>query len=289
MIDTIVNQKINQIHLYTKRLMQVNLLGNARSSVKGTGIEFDQLRDYQIGDDVRALDWNSSARMNKLLVKQFIDEKRRTLILALDISASSFFGSDKHIKYDVISHIAGIISYAAYLSNDEVALILFDSEVQVYIPPAKGRSHTHLILKRIFSAKNGNSSTNINCMLEFVMRLRKKNAMLVLISDFIDTELDSKINIVNRIYDLIAVRVNDAFEKYLPVNALFTVRDFETDQECIIDSRNYIKNSLNIFLKDRLENQTKYFMNNNITVFDIKNSVVLLDQIIHFFKTRSYR
>ena len=146
-----VSEKIKHITLFTKRLMRVNLLGHSRSLVKGSGLEFDQLRDYQIGDDVRAIDWNSSARMNKLLVKQFNDERHRTLIVALDISASSFYGSHDVLKQTILSQIAALIGYAGFLGKDEVGLILFSDRVECYIPLRKGKAHIQLILEKIFS------------------------------------------------------------------------------------------------------------------------------------------
>ena len=124
------SERIKHITLFTKRLMRVNLFGHARSLVKGSGLEFDQLRDYHTGDDVRAIDWNSSARMNKLLVKQFNDERHRTLIIALDISASTFYGTNDTLKQTITSQIAALISYAGFLGKDEVGLNLFSTQIE---------------------------------------------------------------------------------------------------------------------------------------------------------------
>lgn len=282
----LVAEKIKHIELYTKRLMQINLLGHARSSVKGSGLEFDQLRDYQIGDDVRALDWNSSARMNKLLVKQFHDERHRTIIVALDISASCLYGSDQILKHDVLAHIAGIISYAGQLGKDEVGLILFTDNIELYIPPRKGRAHTQLLLEKIFSAQKKDAKTSLNTVLDHIMKLRKKNAMVFLISDFIDDNFEQKLGCVARLCDLIAIRVADEFEKTFPVAGFITVQDSESKSLHYIDARSAKNNSLNYFLNNRLDHQKKLFNKHRVDVLDIKINAQLIDQLVHFFKLR---
>ncbi len=280
-----VAQKIKNIELYTKRLMHLNLLGHSRSLVKGSGLEFDQLRDYQIGDDVRAIDWNSSARMNKLLIKQFTDERYRTIIIALDISASVFYGSDELLKHDILARIAGIISFAGQLGKDEVGLILFTDTVELYIPPHKGKKHVHAILEKIFSAQQKHARTNINCVLEYIAKLRKKNAMVFLISDFIDEHFEQKLSLVARLCDVIAVRMIDDFEENFPIGGLITVHDSETQQAYIIDARGKNK-AIDYFLQERLAEQKKLFNKYGVDVLDIHSKTLLIEKLIHFFKLR---
>lgn len=278
-----VAQKVKNIELYTKRLMQVNLLGHSRSLVKGSGLDFDQLRDYQIGDDVRALDWNSSARMNRLLIKQFNDERHRTVIVVLDISSSCLYGSQIG-KHEILAQIAAIISYAGQLGKDDVGLILFTDTVELYIPPKKGRSHIQMILEKIFSAQQKDARTNISAVLEYIARLKKKNAMVFLISDFIDDNFEHKLSLVSRLCDLIAIRITDDYEQKFPVSGLITMQDSETKLLQVIDTRS--SHMLEDFLQLRLEQQRKIFTKNRVDVLDITNKTILIDRLIHFFKGR---
>lgn len=277
-----VSEKIKHIQLFTKRLMRINLLGHSRSLVKGSGLEFDQLRDYQIGDDVRALDWNSSARMNKLLVKQFNDERHRTLIIVLDISASSFFGTNNALKQTVLSQIAAIISYAGFLGKDEVGLVLFSNQVEYYIPPRKGKAHIQIILEKVFSAQKKNCTTSLNSALDHVIKMRKKNAMVFLISDFIDEEFEQKLSLCAQLCDVIAIRVLDKAERIFPASGLITVRDSESGQMQVINSR-----EINVTLAQRAEHQKKVLNNSRVDVLDIDGAGQPIEQLIHFFRIRN--
>lgn len=285
----IVAHKIKQIEIHTKRLMKINLLGSARSRVKGSGLEFDQLRDYEIGDDVRAIDWNSSARNNKLLIKQFNDERQRTIIIALDISESCFFGSDSFLKEDILAHCAAIISYAAMMNKDEVGLVLFNEKVHVYIPPAKGKAHVQLILEKIFSAQAQKHATNIEIVLDHLASLRKKNALVFLISDFLSADFEQKLTIAARIYDIIAIRMIDEFEKQFPVSGLLRMYDSETQNMHILNMRNKKKNDVNSYLQNRLEEQNNVFKKHRIDLLDVTYQQEPIDQLISFFKTRALR
>lgn len=276
-----VSEKIKHITLFTKRLMRLNLLGHSRSLVKGSGLEFDQLRDYQIGDDVRAIDWNSSARMNKLLVKQFNDERHRTLIIALDISASSFYGSQDVLKQTILSQIAALISYAGFLGKDEVGLILFSDQVECYIPMRKGKAHIQLILEKIFSAQKKNCATSLACALDHIIKLRKKNAMVFLISDFIDEGFDQKLSLCAQLCDVIAIRMLDAAERNFPADGLITVKDSESDQINVISSR-----SMSAVLQQRADYQKKILNSYRVDVLDVSYTVQPLEQLIHFFRIR---
>ena len=286
---TIVAHKIKQIEFHTKRLMQVNLLGQARSRVKGSGLEFDQLRDYQMGDDVRAIDWNSSARNNKLLIKQFNDERQRTVIIALDISHSCFYGSDVQLKEDLLAQFAAIISYAAMVNKDEVGLLLFNQKVHLYIPPAKGRAHVQLILEKIFSAEPQSGETNLEVALDYLASLRKKNAMVFLISDFITCTFEPKLAIAARMYDIVAISMLDELEKRFPVSGLIRVHDNETNKTHLLDMRSKKNNDLNALLHARLEDQQKIFNRYRIDLLEVSNNGQPIDQLISFFKTRALR
>lgn len=285
----IVAHKIKQIEIHTKRLMQVNLLGQSRSRIKGSGLDFEQLRDYHMGDDVRAIDWNSSARNNKLLIKQFNDERQRTIIIALDISQSCFYGSDAFFKEDLLAECAALISYAAMMQKDEIGLILFSDTVHLYIRPAKGKSHAQLILEKIFSVHAQAGETNISVTLDYLLALRKKNAFVFLISDFISSDFDQKLPLAARLYDLIAIRCIDNFEKNLPSAGFLRMVDSETQQMHTLDVRKKRSGALNDHLHERIESQNNLFKKCRVDLLDVQANNAAIDQLISFFKTRAIR
>lgn len=277
-----VQHQIRAIQLYTKRLMQANLFGRSKSMQKGDSLEFDQIRDYQLGDDVRSLDWKSSARINKLLVKQFYEEKHCTILIALDISASTFFGSEHNLKIASARQIAALLSYAAFLSKDEVGLLLFSEDKEWYIPPRMGKDHIYSILQKIFSFEPQKKQTNLAVVLDSITRLRKKNMMLFIISDFIDTEFEKQLALVAQQHDTIAIRIADLVEYKFDVPGLITVQDCETNQEIIIKAGPQLAD----FLKERMAHQKKICIKNRVDVLDIILQKPAIDQLIHFFQLR---
>lgn len=280
---TDVPQQIRAIQLYTKRLMQANLFGHSRSTKKGDGLEFDQIREYQLGDDVRSIDWNSSARMNKLLVKQFYDDRQRSLIIALDISASCFFGSDSHLKITRARQAAALLSYAAFLSKDQVGLFLFTDTQEWYIPPRAGRAHIQEVLEKIFLFEPVQKQTCLSAVLEKITQLRRKNMMFFIISDFIDRDFEKQLSSVAMRYDTIAVSVADQREHLFQIPGLITVQDSETGQEYIIKTGQ----DLSQVLQKRIQDQQQLFMKNRIDVLTLNAQKPIIDQLIHFFQLRA--
>ena len=144
-----VVKKIKHIEICTRRLLSGSFIGENSSAIKGSGLEFDQLREYQQGDDVRFIDWNSSARMNKLLIKQYVEQRSRTIVIAVDVSASANFGTAKENKRDVMAQIGATLSLVAGYAKDNIALLLFTDQVELFIPPGKGRNHMHHIVEQL--------------------------------------------------------------------------------------------------------------------------------------------
>jgi len=145
-----LRRKIRQIEIYTRRLLTSSLVGDSRSAVRGSGFEFDQIREYRAGDDVRFIDWNASARINELLVKEFIEERSRTIILCVDVSLSSFFGSGTADKKQTMAEIASVLALVAGRGKDRIGLMLFSDTVELYVPPMRGLHHTHRLIEHLF-------------------------------------------------------------------------------------------------------------------------------------------
>lgn len=279
-MNTQLIQKMRELRWASKRLAQASIFGAHRSKAKGSGLEFEQLHDYQMGDDVRAIDWNSSARMNRLLVKQFIESRQQTIMLAIDISASMFYVSSDSSKYEQSCQIAALICYAAFFHNDEIGLILFDEEVVSYIPPRKGKAALQIILDKIFSLTAGTKKTNVQQVIHKIGQLCKKNTVVFTISDFIDDKLNGII--IPRKIDMYAIRILDMLEQQIPIQARLPIKDIETQAETIINT--YDK-KLTQFLSTRSYDQNTFFIKHRIKMLDIKRNIPLCDQLINFFNS----
>ncbi|MDZ4153919.1 DUF58 domain-containing protein, partial [Methylicorpusculum sp.] len=259
MISTENAQKIRHIEIQTRRLLSGALVGDARSRLKGSGFEFDQIREYQQGDDVRFIDWRSSARMNKLLVKEYIEERNRTIMLAVDCSASQRFGSGEQFKADRIAQIAGVLTLVANYGSDNVSLILFSDHVECFIPPARGRQHTRAILEKLFAFEPTGKKTSIACALEFAAKQKRKDAVLFLISDFIDAGFERGLSIASRMYDTVAISCLDSLECALPEIGFLDVVYQETGASCVIDTRKKNQTALHSFFVTRAQEQENLF------------------------------
>lgn len=279
--------KIKQLEILTRRLLNGSLVGDSRSAIKGSGLEFDQIRDYSFGDDIRFIDWKASARSNKLLVKQYIEERSRTIFLAVDVSQSSIFGSGENSKHDRIIELASILALVGQHGKDQVGLLLFSDVIEEFIPAGSSLSHVHRILNRMFSFTPKQAKTNISHALQHLLAIKKGDAMVFLISDFIDDMLDTYLAQAARAYDLIAIRCLDTNEKIMPAVGFITVQDLETGELVELDLRNTRNNEVKTFLTLRVEQQTKLFKRRGVDVIDIApERHDYIAEVVKFFRRR---
>jgi uncharacterized protein (DUF58 family) len=279
--------KIKQLEIFTRRLLNGSLVGDSRSAIKGTGFEFDQIREYSFGDDIRFIDWKASARNNKLLVKQYIEERSRTIFLAVDVSQSSIFGSGLHNKHSRIVELASVLALVAQHGKDHVGLLLFSDKVEAYIPPGSSLHHVHHIMERMLTFKPRQSTTDISQALKHFLSVKKSDAILFLISDFIDEALDTYLAQAARRYDLIAVRCLDANETAVPPVGFITVEDLETGELVELDLRNTRNNGVKKFLAARIDSQNKLFRRYGIDLVDVSpERTDYLADMIKFFRRR---
>jgi uncharacterized protein (DUF58 family) len=290
MVSPDIIRKIKQLEILTRRLLNGSLVGDSRSAIKGTGFEFDQIREYNFGDDIRFIDWKASARNNKLLVKQYIEERSRTIFLVVDVSHSSFFGSGVHNKHDRIAELASVLALVAQHGKGQVALLLFSDEVEEYVPPGNSLFHVHHIMERLLQFAPKRSRTNISAALAHVLKLKKNDAIVFLISDFIDDALDTYLGQVAKRHDLVAVRCLDNNEKVLPAVGFITVEDLETGELIELDVRNRRGNQVKHFLATRLQEQNKLFRKYGIDLFEVtpEKTDYLIDMIRFFARRMMY-
>lgn len=286
MLSQEVIAKIRQIELQTRRLLQGSMIGQYNTARKGSGFEFNQLREYQPGDDIRSIDWKSSARSNKLVVKEFIEERTRTIMLVVDISASTLFSSGPHAKKSLIAEVAAILALVADHGKDHVALVLFADDVELVIPAGRGHQHVRLIMQKLFEHQAVGKGTCLRNALNACARLKKSNALVILISDFIDNAYEKELRMASKRYDLIALRCVDKNEQMMPAVGLLSVADPETGEAMVVDLSSAGSEKINKVLGARLHEQTAFFKQCGIDCLDITASDSLVANLIRFFCMR---
>lgn len=249
-------EKIKDLELRSRKISRGLLLGGSRSSVHGSGIDFDQIRDYQVGDDLRFIDWKSSARSNKMLVKQYKEDKTETVLLAVDISASSWYGSQQHHKYDYQSTLACVLALVSSNANDAVGLLLFSDSVELYIAPRTGKKHIHAIITALLNVVPTDKQTNISRAFDYIAQIKKRAMMVCVISDFIDEKpFEQTLSLVARNHDLVAMICKDTKEMALPAVGFLVIEDYETGEQGLVDLSHSGSHAMEKFLTQRSQAQ----------------------------------
>jgi len=221
-------KKVRKIEIKTRRLSNHIFGGEYHSTFKGRGMTFSEVRQYQYGDDVRAIDWNVTARYQEPYVKVFEEERELTLMLLVDVSGSANFGTQEQLKRDTLTEIAATLAFSALQNNDKVGLLLFSDEVELFITPKKGKSHVLRIIRELLEQQPKSQKTNISAALEFMSRILKKKAIVFVLSDFLDADYTKAVQLASRKHDLTGVRLFDPMEVKLPAAGLLYMRDTET-------------------------------------------------------------
>lgn len=227
MLAADIQSLIAQLELITKKLVSGPLQGDWHSTLKGSGFEFHQLRDYIQGDDIRFIDWKASARSDKMLVRQYLEDRNRVVYLVIDISASMNYGTGALVKGDLMKQLATVLAFVAHHKKDSVGLVLFTDEIEKVIPPGQSRSHVLSLVKQLFDYKPRRRGTSLAAPLDYLIRLPKK-AIICLISDFMGTLDVSILSLAARMHDVMAFRCLDEREKHFPRVGALTIEDAET-------------------------------------------------------------
>jgi uncharacterized protein (DUF58 family) len=222
-------KKVRKIEIKTRRLSDHIFSGEYHTSFKGRGMTFSEVRQYQFGDDIRQIDWNVTARYNEPYVKVFEEERELTMMLVVDISGSENFGTQNHLKSDMVTEIAATLAFSATQNNDKIGLILFSDDIELYIPPKKGKSHVLRIIRELIEFKPKSKKTNISNVLKFLSGVQKKKAIVFLISDFIsDDDYEKTLKIAGKKHDVTGIRVYDTREAEMPNVGMVAMTDAET-------------------------------------------------------------
>ncbi len=290
MIPKELIKKIRQIQIYTSRAVNASFAGQYESVFKGRGMQFDEVREYTPGDDVRAIDWNVTARTGKPYIKRFVEEREMTVLFAVDLSASGDFGTVNKAKNELAAEFCAVLSFAAAKNNDKVGLLIFTDKIELYIPPKKGSSHVLRLIRELLYFKMPASQTNIGQALEYIARVTRKKATVFLVSDFIETNLKKPLSLLNKRHDVIAVSVRDRAEVALPGAGLIEFADAETGEVILVDTSSsrfrsqYAGSSSARF--DQLKNILRSI---NVDCISISTDKPYVQDLIAFFRMRHRR
>ncbi|NNG10535.1 MAG: DUF58 domain-containing protein [Arenibacter sp.] len=221
-------KKVRKIEIKTRRLSDHIFGGEYHSTFKGRGMTFSEVRQYQFGDDVRSIDWNVTARYNEPYVKVFEEERELTMMLMVDVSGSELFGTSNQFKKEVITEISATLAFSALQNNDKVGLLLFTNEVELYIPPKKGKSHALRIIRELLEFSPKSTETNLGAALKFLTNVMKKKAIVFVLSDFIADDYLQTLRITGKKHDLTGIRVFDEREETIPNLGMVQMQDAET-------------------------------------------------------------
>ncbi len=291
MISAELFKQIKAIQLRTSYLVNDILAGEYTSAFKGRGMEFEEVREYRIGDDVRNIDWNVTARMHNVpYVKEYREERELTVMLLVDVSSSGQFGSYDKLKSEVAAEVASILAYVAIKSNDKVGLIVFSDKIEQYIPPKKGRAHIWRVIRSILTFKPEGSGTDISAPLEFLTKVAHRKTVSFLISDFIADDFKKPLQMAKKKHDLIAISVVDPRELELPRIGFIELADAETGESILIDTFDAnITKGFKLINKKQLAEREQFFRSLNIDHILIRTDRSYIDPIVRFFLRREKR
>jgi uncharacterized protein (DUF58 family) len=230
-------QRIKALQIRTQRLVTEVMAGEYESAFRGRGMEFEEVREYQPGDDIRHIDWNVTARSGVPHVKQFREERELTVMLMVDVSSSGAFGSSSQLKSEVTAEIAAVLAYTAIHSNDRVGLIVFSDTVERYIPPKKGRAHVWRVIREILGFRPSRQGTDLEAALDFLNRVSRRAAVAFVLSDFYDSGYEDRLRVAARRHDVTAITICDRREAELPPIGILELEDAESGEVVVVDTR----------------------------------------------------
>ena len=229
-------KKVRKIEIKTRRLSDHIFSGEYHTSFKGRGMTFSEVRQYQYGDDVRAIDWNVTARYNEPFVKVFEEERELTMMLIVDISGSESFGTKNQQKRDMVTEIAATLAFSATQNNDKIGLLLFSDQIELFIPPKKGKSHVLRIIRELIEFESKSKKTDLSQALKYLSSVLKKKAIVFLISDFMTKDYEHTLKIASKRHDVTGIRVFDQREESIPNIGIVNMIDAETGETLLVDT-----------------------------------------------------
>ena len=283
-------EKIQRIEIFTNRLVNTVFAGEYESVFKGQGITFDEVREYQVGDEIRTIDWNVTARMGQAYIKQYVEERELVMMLVVDMSASTSFGSISETKAEIAAEIAALLAFSAIKNNDKVGLICFTDTVEHFVAPRKGKRHVLRVVRDILHFQPKQSGTNIETALAFVDRVLKPHSVVFLISDFKDTGYEKQLRLSSKRHSLTAITLQDRREVALPDVGLIELEDAESGETVVVDTRSEEARHLYRELNQRADAERRQvFRASQVDSIHIRTDEPYVKPIIQFFRQRAVR
>ena len=290
MIPKEILKKVRRIEISTRGLVNELFSGEYHSVFKGRGMDFSEVREYQIGDEIRSIDWNVTARTGHPFVKVFREERELTVMLLVDASGSGDFGSLNRAKGEIAVEICALLAFSAIKNNDKVGLIIFTDQVEKFIPPRKGRKHVLRVLRELLYFRPTHKGTDIGAVLEYLNRIQRRRSVTFLVSDFLGENFDKQLRVAGRRHDMIVVRIGDPREEELPRVGLLELEDAESGEHVVVNTSDPRVRTLfreNVLRRraalDQLLRQT------GIDRIDIRTDCSYVEPLIRFFQQRARR
>lgn len=280
-------QKVRRIEIKTRRLSDHIFSGEYHTSFKGKGMSFSEVRQYQYGDDVRAIDWNVTARYNEPYIKVFEEERELTLMLMVDISGSQDFGSSNDFKRDIVTEIAATLAFSATTNNDKIGLILFSDQIELFIPPKKGKSHILRIIRELINFQPKSTQTNIGQAFEYLSKVMKKKAIVFVLSDFMTKDYDRILRIAAKRHDVTGIKVFDKREQDLTNIGYVLTQDAETGEALYVNTSDAnVRKAYSEYYNDLDEYFTKTFTRSGAGIIKTETSESYVKKLLAYFKAR---
>jgi uncharacterized protein (DUF58 family) len=280
-------KKVRKIEIKTRRLSNHIFGGEYHSTFKGRGMTFSEVRQYQFGDDVRNIDWNVTARYSEPFVKVFEEERELTMMLMVDVSGSEMFGTAQQFKNEVITEIAATLAFSATQNNDKIGLILFSDQIELYIPPKKGRSHVLRIIRELIEFNPENKNTDIAEALKFMQNVMKKKAIVFVLSDFIADDYHQTMKIVAKKHDVTGIRIYDKREEEIPNLGMVEMQDEETGELMLVNTTSKkVRLNYGNFYRQKVEYFKDSFTKSGAGTIDCRVDESYVKKLLGYFKRR---
>ena len=290
MIPKEILRKVRQIEIRTNREVTDVLGGQYHSVFKGRGMEFEEVREYMPGDEVRAIDWNVTARFGHPYIKKFTEERELTVMLVVDVSASGQFGSGKQSKNELAAELAAVLAFSAIRNNDKVGVILFTDRIEKYIAPKKGRRHVLRVVREILAFQPTGTGTNLAQAFDYLNRVQRRRAVTFVLSDFQDAGFEKKLRLAGQRHDMVALSLRDLREEELPAVGLVEFRDAETGAHAVVDTFDrQVRATFAGKAKARLEALRGMLRSASVDHIEIRTDADYMRPLVKFFRMRERR
>jgi uncharacterized protein (DUF58 family) len=290
MLPREILQQVQRIHLRTRRLVDDVLVGAYHSTFKGRGMEFDEVREYTPGDEVRTIDWNVTARRGQPYVKRYVEERELTVMLLVDLSASGQFGSVRRLKSDIATELCAVLAWSAIRNNDKVGLILFTDHIEMFVPPQKGRRHVLRVIREVLYFQPQRQRTDVGRALEYLHNVSRRRTVSFLVSDFLTSGYDKPLRIAHRRHDIIPITITDRRELSLPRLGFVVLQDLETGAHVLVDTASAaVREAYALRRAAAVEQRRQLFQTLGMDAIEVRTDEPYINPLMRFFRQRERR